>query len=148
MASGNPHDAALTWLASAASDPDRCRQDWARAGAALLLLPAGQQWDLLSVPDGLGLPALGLLTRLPGGGPALAGGGQVGFLVPVGTAARWFGTGVKVAGPGLWVALPHPARRRHGLRWLVPPDGSGRLVDPALLEMALHDAAARRHTAG
>ncbi|MER8187402.1 hypothetical protein [Kitasatospora sp. NPDC094015] len=148
MAPGNPHDAALDWLADAAPDPAGCRDTWARAGSAVLLLPAGQSWDLLSVPDALGLPALDILRRLPGGGPVLAGAGQVGFLTPVGTASRWFGTGVRVAGAGLWVAVPHPGRRRYGLRWLVPPDGSGRLVDPVLLELALHDAAARRHATG
>jgi len=29
------------------------------------------------------------------------------------------------------------------LRWLVPPDGSGVLNDPALLELAMHEAAAQ-----
>jgi hypothetical protein len=29
-----------------------------------------------------------------------------------------------------------------GVRWLVPPDGSGALVDPVLLELAMHEAAA------
>ncbi|MEU9129099.1 hypothetical protein AB0D08_13505 [Kitasatospora sp. NPDC048540] len=151
MTPGNPHDAALRWLATATTDPDHSHRHWARSTAATLLVPAGRSWDLLSVPDTLGRPALDVLHRLddlhrnPGRGPALAHTGRTGFLVPVGTASRWFGTGVKVAGPGLWTALPHPARPRPALHWLVPPDGSGRLVDPALLELALHDAAARCH---
>jgi hypothetical protein len=71
------------------------------------------------------------------------GDDSIGFLVPVGTAARWVGTGVRGAGDGTWVVVPHPARGGGaGLRWLVPPDGSGRLNDPALLELALHEAAA------
>jgi hypothetical protein len=39
--------------------------------------------------------------------------------------------------------VPHPERTAAGgIRWLVPPDGSGTLTDPALLELAMHEAAA------
>jgi hypothetical protein len=30
------------------------------------------------------------------------------------------------------------------VRWLVPPDGTGHLTDPRLLELAMHEAAAER----
>ncbi|MFD5462502.1 hypothetical protein ACFWIQ_06650 [Kitasatospora sp. NPDC127059] len=77
-------------------------------------------------------------------GPVLAdfGDEHVSFLMPVGTAARWVGTGVRCAGEGTWIVVPHPGRSSRGVRWLVPPDGSGRLNDPVLLELALHEAAA------
>ncbi|MFG3050840.1 hypothetical protein ACGFZP_07765 [Kitasatospora sp. NPDC048239] len=134
----------LHWLAQAASDPEAFRLQWERTGFGPALLPAGRRWDVLSVPGRLGRPALDILASGPCG-PVLADGGDehLGFLVPVGTAARWIGTGVRCAGEGTWIAVPHPDRRNRGLRWLVPPDGSGRLNDPVMLELALHEAVAR-----
>ncbi|MDH6578861.1 hypothetical protein [Kitasatospora sp. MAP5-34] len=140
---------AVDWLAEAATDPANCRLEWERTGLGITLLPAGRLWDVLLVPGGLGQPTLAALLRLPkGAGPVFAdfGDENLGFLVPVGTAGRWIGTGVRGAGYGTWVVIPHPAAERsHGVRWLVPPDGSGALTDPVLLELALHDAAARLH---
>ena len=67
---------------------------------------------------------------------------RMGFFVPPGTAARWLGTGVRAAGPGTWIVVPYPGRPTGGVRWLVPPDGTGHLTDPVHLELALHEAAA------
>lgn len=50
--------------------------------------------------------------------------------------------GVRTAGHGTWIVVPYPGRSTGGVRWLVPPDGSGTLTDPALLELAMHEAAA------
>ncbi|MGF1428589.1 hypothetical protein [Kitasatospora sp. LaBMicrA B282] len=149
---------ALAWLAAAAPDPEACRRDWERSATGLLPLPAGRRWDVLLLPGLLGRPALRLLGRLGRPGPAFLepGGGapapdaerldpsgdRLGFLVPVGTAARWVGTGVRGVGAGARVSLPHPVLRGPGPRWLVLPDGSGRLTDPVALELALHEAAA------
>lgn len=140
-----PGGRAVEWLAAAAPDPEACRAEWERSGRSVMLLPAGERWDVLLVPGRLGHLTFDVLSRLPGTGPVYVdfGDAQLGFLVPVGTAARWVGTGVRGAGGGTWVALPHPAVAGRGLRWLAAPDGSGRLTDPAVLEMALHDAAAR-----
>ncbi|WP_031071997.1 hypothetical protein [Streptomyces sp. NRRL WC-3742] len=151
----------LHWLAQVMPNPEAFRAHWERTGLGVMLLPAGRRWDVLSVPGRLGRPALDVLAAGTCG-PVLADsggsrgsrdsrgsrgsgdvrGGYVGFLVPVGTAARWIGTGVRSAGEGTWIAVPHPGRRSRGVRWLVPPDGSGRLNDPVLLELALHEAAA------
>ncbi|MFJ2581672.1 bifunctional DNA primase/polymerase [Kitasatospora aureofaciens] len=133
----------LHWLAQAAPDPEAFREQWERTGLGLMLLPAGRRWDVLSVPGRLGRPALEVLAAGLSG-PVLTdfGDEHVSFLVPVGTAARWVGTGVRCMGEGTWIVLPHPERSSRGVRWLVPPDGSGRLSDPALLELALHEAAA------
>ncbi|MEV6616200.1 hypothetical protein AB0N31_20520 [Streptomyces sp. NPDC051051] len=136
---------AVEWLASVAPDPEVCRRQWRRNPLGIALLPAGRAWDVLILPGGLGFPTLDVLTRvLDRPGPVLAGFGdrRVGFLVPPGTAARWVGTGVRAAGPGTWIVVPHPGRTTGGVRWLVPPDGSGTLTDPALLELAMHEAAA------
>ncbi|MEU6772094.1 hypothetical protein [Streptomyces sp. NPDC046759] len=137
---------AVEWLASVAPDPESCRLEWERNPLGIALLPAGRAWDVLILPGDLGHPTLDVLTRvLDHPGPVLVdfGDNRVGFLVPPGTAARWVGTGVRAAGRGTWIVVPYPGRATRGVRWLVPPDGSGTLTDPALLELAMHEAAAR-----
>ncbi|MFG2789467.1 hypothetical protein [Streptomyces sp. NPDC048419] len=136
---------AVEWLASVAPDPEACRREWERNPLGIALLPAGKVWDVLILPSELGYPTLDVLTRILGRpGPVLAdfGDARMGFLVPPGTAARWLGTGIRTAGAGTWIVVPYPGRSTSGVRWLVPPDGSGTLTDPALLELAMHEAAA------
>ncbi|ANH93718.1 MULTISPECIES: hypothetical protein [unclassified Streptomyces] len=136
---------AVEWLASVAPDPRACRREWERNPRGVALLPAGKAWDVLFLPGELGYPTLDVLSRvLDQLGPVLAdfGDQRLGFLVPPGTAARWLGTGVRSAGAGTWIVVPYPGRTAGTLRWLVPPDGSGTLTDPALLELAMHEAAA------
>ncbi|QHA07143.1 hypothetical protein GQF42_31010 [Streptomyces broussonetiae] len=136
---------AVEWLASVAPDPEACRWAWERSPLGVALLPAGRAWDVLILPGDLGYPTLDVLTRiLDRPGPVLAdfGDNRVGFFVSPGTAARWVGTGIRAAGSGTWIVVPHPGRTTRGVRWLVPPDGSGTLTDAALLELAMHEAAA------
>ncbi|MFH8803691.1 hypothetical protein ACH4F6_29465 [Streptomyces sp. NPDC017936] len=136
---------AVAWLASVAPDPRACRREWERNPRGVALLPAGKAWDVLILPGGLGRCTLDVLSRvLDRVGPVLAGFGddRTGFLVPPGTADHWIGTGVRSAGAGTWIVVPCPGRSGGGVRWLVPPDGSGTLTDPALLELAMHEAAA------
>ncbi|MFE1913539.1 hypothetical protein [Streptomyces anandii] len=135
---------ALRWLASVAPDPEACRRRWERDPRAIALLPAGRAWDVLILPARLGCPTMDVLTRvLDQLGPVLAdfGDARVGFLVPPGTAEHWLGTGVRSAGAGTWIVVPGPGRVSGKVRWLVPPDGSGTLTDPVLLELAMHEAA-------
>ncbi|MEU2422509.1 hypothetical protein ABZ619_16035 [Streptomyces sp. NPDC007851] len=136
---------AVEWLASVAPDPESCRWEWERNPLGVVLLPAGRAWDVLIMPGALGCPTLDVLTRvLDQPGPVLVdfGDDRVGFFVPPGTAARWLGTGIRTAGAGTWIVVPYPGRATRGVRWLVAPDGSGTLTDPALLELAMHEAAA------
>ncbi|CAL9434299.1 hypothetical protein SUDANB105_02102 [Streptomyces sp. enrichment culture] len=136
---------AVEWLASVAPDPEACRWEWERNPLGVALLPAGKAWDVLILPGELGCPTLDVLSRvLDRPGPVLADSGdtRTGFLVPPGTAARWVGTGIRAAGTGTWIVVPYPGRSTGGVRWLVPPDGSGTLTDPVLLELAMHEAAA------
>ncbi|MEU5318406.1 hypothetical protein ABZ835_28575 [Streptomyces sp. NPDC047461] len=142
---------AVEWLASVAPDPDACRWEWERNPLGVALLPAGKAWDVLILPGELGYPTLDVLTRIiDQPGPVLVdfGDARMGFLVPPGTAARWVGTGIRTAGVGTWIVVPYPGRSTGGVRWLVPPDGSGTLTDPALLELAMHEAAAGLATEG
>ncbi|MFF4751729.1 hypothetical protein ACWD5R_20570 [Streptomyces sp. NPDC002514] len=136
---------AVEWLASVAPDPESCRWEWERNPHGVALLPAGKAWDVLILPGALGHPTLDVLIRvLDRPGPVLgdSGADRVGFFVPAGTAARWLGTGIRAVGPGTWIVVPYPGRVTRGVRWLVAPDGSGTLTDPALLELAMHEAAA------
>ncbi|MDT0441063.1 MULTISPECIES: hypothetical protein [unclassified Streptomyces] len=138
-------DTAMAWLSSAAPEPDACRWEWERHPMGVALLPAGRIWDVLILPGALGYPTFDVLTRvLDRPGPVLADhlNHRIGYFVPPGTAGRWLGTGVRAAGRGSWIVVPHPARTANGVRWLVPPDGSGVLTDPAVLELAMHEAAA------
>ncbi|MEU6282386.1 hypothetical protein [Streptomyces sp. NPDC047028] len=137
---------AVEWLVSVAQDPVACRWEWERNPLGVALLPAGRAWDVLILPGDLGYPTLDVLTRvLDQPGPVLVdfGDNRVGFFVPPGTATRWLGTGIRTAGSGTWIVVPYPGRATRAVRWLVPPDGSGTLTDPALLELAMHEAAAR-----
>ncbi|MFF8954527.1 hypothetical protein [Streptomyces sp. NPDC014894] len=149
---GSGAKAAVEWLVSAARYPDVCRWEWERNPLGTVLLPAGRRWDVLILPDGLGRTTLEVLNRLTdGGGPVLADAraGRLGFFVPPGTAGRWLATGVRGAGEGSWIVVPYPGRAPGaGVRWLVPPDGSGVLTDPALLVSAMHEAAAIRAFGG
>ncbi|MFI9776588.1 hypothetical protein ACIHCV_17990 [Streptomyces sp. NPDC051956] len=145
---GSGAKSAVEWLASVAPDPDACRREWERNPLGVALLPAGRLWDVLILPGELGYPTLDVLTRvIDRPGPVLAdfGDARMGFFVPSGTAARWLGTGVRGAGRGTWIVVPHPLPRRApgGVRWLIPPDGSGTLTDPTVLELAMHEAAAQ-----
>ncbi|MFD7081509.1 hypothetical protein ACFYXV_00235 [Streptomyces sp. NPDC002181] len=143
---GSDIKSAVEWLVSVAPDPDACRWEWERNPLGVALLPAGRQWDVLILPGELGQTALDVLTLLlDRPGPVLAdfGDTRLGFFVPPGTASRWLGTGVRGAGRGTWIVVPYPGRTTGGVHWLVPPDGSGRLTDPVLLELAMHEAAAR-----
>ncbi|MDQ0686583.1 hypothetical protein QF032_005568 [Streptomyces achromogenes] len=136
---------AVDWLASVAPDPEACRWEWERNPLGVALLPAGRAWDVLILPGTLGYPTLDVLTRiLDRPGPVLVdlGDDRMGFFVAPGTAARWLGTGIRTAGAGTWIVVPHPGRSARGVRWLVTPDGSGTLTDAALLELAMHEAAA------
>ncbi|MBV7698050.1 bifunctional DNA primase/polymerase [Streptomyces sp. TRM70350] len=136
---------AVEWLASVAPDPEACRWEWERNPLGVALLPAGLAWDVLILPGALGHRTLDVLTRiLDRPGPVLVdfGDARTGFFVPPGTASRWVGTGIRTAGAGVWIVVPYPGRSTGKVRWLVPPDGSGTLTDPTLLELAMHEAAA------
>ena len=137
---------AVDWLVSVAPDPLACRLEWEGNPLGVALLPAGLRWDVLITGAALGAATLAVLTRLvERPGPVLAsfGDGRTGFFVPPGTAAHWIGTGVRGAGAGTWIVVPYPGRVTGGVHWLVPPDGTGLLTEPAVLELAMHEAAAR-----
>ncbi|MFG3308787.1 hypothetical protein [Streptomyces wuyuanensis] len=150
---GRTAGAAVDWLVSVAPDPDDWRRRWENHPRGLALLPTGRHWDVLVLPGGIAGPTLDVLTRLTDRpGPVLADFGatphgrdpapRMGFFVPPGTSERWVGTGTHTAGAGAWVVLPYPGRTAGGVRWLLLPDGSGTLTDPALLELSMHEAAA------
>jgi hypothetical protein len=133
----------VEWLAAAASDPQACKREWDQ-GAGTVLMEAGRFWDLLSVPEQLGLLALDILwddpLRAPG--PTLVDtmARRVGFFLPPDPASRWVGSGLRHSGKGSWVAVPPPYRSAPSLEWLIPPDGTGALHAAVPLELALQRA--------
>ncbi|MFE9623778.1 hypothetical protein [Streptomyces sp. NPDC006527] len=133
----------VEWLAAAAKDPRVCKRNWDQ-GSGIVLLEAGRYWDVLSVPDRLGLLTLDLLWQpsLPVPGPTLVdtAAHRVGFFLPPDRGSRWIGAGLRHAGRGSWVAVPPPYRPARFLEWLVPPDGTGALHAPGRLELALRQA--------
>ncbi|MFG2133640.1 hypothetical protein ACGFNV_38575 [Streptomyces sp. NPDC048751] len=133
----------VEWLAAAAPDPRACKRDWDR-GDGVALLEAGRYWDVLSVPERLGLLTLDLLWQssppLPGPTLVDTAARRVGFFLPPDPGSEWVGAGLRHAGKGAWVATPPPYRPGRFLEWLVPPDGSGALYPPSGLEVALRRA--------
>ncbi|MFF8843090.1 hypothetical protein ACF08N_10190 [Streptomyces sp. NPDC015127] len=105
-------------------------------------MPPAAPCDLVTVPARQGLEAVDILRRAaaaPGVGPVLHDGAcdTLGFLVPPGTADGWDVPGsacTQTAGRG---AVP-PVR---GSGWLLPPEGTEPVTDPAVLREALGEAA-------
>jgi len=133
----------IEWLAAAATDPRACKREWDQ-GTGTALLQAGRFWDVLSVPERLGLVALDVLWHAQRGvpGPTLVDSavGRVGFFLPPDPAICWVGAGVRHAGRGSWVAVPPPYRAAGRLEWIIPPNGTGTLHAPGTLEGALREA--------
>ncbi|MET8446189.1 hypothetical protein [Streptomyces sp. NPDC005209] len=133
----------VEWLAAAAANPRACKWQWDH-GEGIALLEAGRFWDVLSVPDRLGLLTLDLLWRptLPVPGPTLVdtAAHRVGFFLPPDPSGQWVGAGLRYASKGSWVAVPPPYRSARALEWLIPPDGTGSLHVPGTLEQALRQA--------
>ncbi|GAA2447774.1 hypothetical protein [Streptomyces glaucus] len=133
---------ATEWLAAAATDPRACKRQW-RGDTGTAVLACGRFWDVLSVPEELGVLALDALLCLPQApGPVLADAAsrRVGFFLPPDPAGRWIGADIRYLGRGAWIAVPAPQRAAGRLRWLIPPDGSGTLFVPAAVELALQQA--------
>lgn len=109
--------------------------------------------DLVTVPARQGLEAVDILRRAAGDdavGPVLHDGGcdTLGFLVPPGTAEAWdlpgsvctqtFGRGIRAHAEPAPVPLPPPVA---GTGWLLPLDEADPVTDPAVLRVALGEAA-------
>ncbi|TXS46894.1 hypothetical protein EAO75_26645 [Streptomyces sp. uw30] len=135
----------MEWLAAASEDPGACKEEWQNGSTGVALLEAGRFWDVLIVPEQLGLRVADLLDELPllDPGPCLldARRRHVGFLLPPEPQTVWIGTGVRLLGARTWIAAPAPHCRWGALRWLVPPDGTGTLNMPEVLEVALQRCA-------
>lgn len=126
--------AAEEWLASADESPDRVYLWWANAGIALLNI--GARWEVVK-SDALGHRAAvdGTLR-----GPIMSDPvfGHIYFLVPIGTAGAWDVAGTECLSTSCWLKVPAPnCTSPPGTHWIQAPDGSGDLVDPAMLRLAL-----------
>ena len=136
---------AMEWLAAAAIDPRACKRQW-HGDTGIAVLACGRFWDVLSVPEELGVPALDTLLSLPRPpGPTLADAAsrRVGFFLPPDPEGRWIGSGIRYLGKGAWITVPPPHRTAGRLRWLVPPDDAGSLFVPAAVDLALQQSLGR-----
>ncbi|MEV6015831.1 MULTISPECIES: hypothetical protein [unclassified Streptomyces] len=133
----------VEWLAAAATNPRACKRQWDQ-GTGGVLLEAGRYWDVLSVPEQLGLLALDILwsepLRVPGPTLVDCAARRVGFFMPPDPESRWEGSGLRHLGRGSWIAVPPPYRSAGPLEWIVPPDGTGALHPALPLELALRQA--------
>ena len=112
-------------------------------GAAASEAAAAPDWDLVTVPSRQGLEAVDILRLRTGVGPVLhdSEGDTLGFLVPPGTADGWDLPGsacTETDGGGRKLTDDPPIE---GAGWLVPPEHSHPVTDPALLRQALGEAA-------
>ncbi|WP_052434235.1 hypothetical protein [Streptacidiphilus melanogenes] len=135
---------AIGWLLRAAPVPGSTLAEWNGRPDGSAELAVGVVWDVVRAELELGLEALDRLRLAGDAGPALCAVAErlVSVLVPVGTAASWSPPirGVTAAGRGQPLRVPFP-RVSHGpYHWLIPPDGSGFLTDPAHLRTALRRA--------
>ncbi|MFF3326147.1 hypothetical protein [Streptomyces sp. NPDC002889] len=101
--------------------------------------------DLVTVPARQGLEAVDILRRAaaPAVGPVLHDGAcdTLGFLVPPGTADGWDMPGsacTQTSGRGLRIPAEPPGQDSG---WLLPPDDTDAVTDPAVLREALGEAA-------
>jgi hypothetical protein len=136
----------MEWLAAAATDPRACKRQW-HGTTGTTVLACGRFWDVLSVPQQLGLMALDALLCIPQApGPALADfvACRVGFFLPPDPIGRWVGSEIRYLGTGAWLTVPPPDGAAGHLRWLVPPDGAGTLFLPAAVELAFQQALGRQ----
>lgn len=133
----------VEWLAAAATNPRACKRQWDH-GSGSVLLEAGRYWDVLSVPEQLGLLALDILwsdpLQVPGPTLVDCAAQRVGFFLPPDPTSRWEGSGLRHLGRGSWIAVPPPYRSAGPLEWIVPPDGTGALHPALPLELALRQA--------
>ncbi|MEU4086278.1 hypothetical protein [Streptomyces aureus] len=133
----------VEWLAAAATNPRACKRQWDQ-GSGSVLLEAGRYWDVLSVPEQLGLLALDILwsdpLQVPGPTLVDCAARRVGFFLPPDPTSRWEGSGLRHLGRGSWIAVPPPYRSAGPLEWIVPPDGTGALHPALPLELALRQA--------
>ncbi|MEV5138413.1 hypothetical protein AB0K71_05645 [Streptomyces syringium] len=130
--------AAEEWLAQADPDPDHARL-WLRQ-ATILVLPVGHKWAVVRAPADVGSAAV----MLGATGPVMAVETEQRyyFLVAPETVETWEPLpDVACLGSDTWLEVPHPkVRTPPGPHWVIPPDGSGRLVDPDVLRANLISA--------
>ncbi|MGX1676460.1 hypothetical protein [Streptomyces sp. NPDC055400] len=133
---------AVEWLSAASTDPRACKRQW-HGETGVAVLTCGRFWDVLSVPEELGVLALdALLCISEAPGPALAdiAARRVGFFLPPDPVGRWIGSDVRYLGKGSWITVPAPQQAAGSLCWLVSPDGTGALFLPGAVELALQQA--------
>lgn len=119
----------MEWLAAASEDPGACKHEWQNGSTGVTLLEAGRFWDVLIVPEELGLRVADLMEELTllDPGPCLldARRRRVGFLLP--RSRRPCGSAPVCAFSAPGHGSPLPPRTAAGARCA----GSSRRTAPA-----------------
>ncbi|MEU5426817.1 hypothetical protein AB0H73_14605 [Streptomyces olivoreticuli] len=129
--------AAEQWLIEADDDPDHARL-WLRQ-ANILFLQVGRKWGAVQTSATAGQEAVNAGVQ----GPTVGNEGKYYFLVSTDAVATWQPIqGATCLGNDHWMTVPHPViTSPPGPYWVIPPDGSGQLVDLTALHAALVEAA-------
>lgn len=133
-------DAARAWLASADPDPEHALRWWQNDPSGVCVVPAGTLFDAIEIP-GVGRASKAIDSAAVTG-PVMrhATMDRYYVLVPPGTDFSWSmeGTAVVCIGAPHYLRCPDVCRiEPRGLYWVVQPDGSGALTDPAWLAQTL-----------
>lgn len=145
------------WLASAALDPRKARDEWAERDVAVL--PCGTLFSAVRMPGVVVHAAAGThrpqgvreyLADALGEGPVVVDPVSRRYyaLVPASAALRWEVAGTVCLGRGSCVGVPHPrcTEPRYGRSyWAAPMDSAGTLCAPG--EVALVALAGRSRRA-
>jgi hypothetical protein len=139
----------ISWLASAVgADRAATERDWPRQPGGIQMLPCGVYWDVVRLPEELGLAALRTLlaadaTR-PAVGPVMHDphGGHVYWLVSMERHADYTWSRVapesRVRSSGDYLAAVEPEPAVPGpVRWVHWPAVTSMLTPPALLAAAV-----------
>ncbi len=129
--------AAREWLALADTDPEHAYTWWDSNPDGYAIMPLGRLFDAVELSTVLAASVLG---RPGTEGPALRDDltGLVYVLVPPSTAETWPHNLGLCLGSLRYLRVPAVTRcTQPGLYWVTPPDGSGRLTDPAVLVTAI-----------
>jgi hypothetical protein len=136
-------DAAREWLATADTDADHAYRWWAAHRDGIAILPLGRAFDAVEVPAALEHQ---ILDDPAIDGPIIKddGIGILFVLVPPHTDMTWDASVALCRGDLHYLPIPDPERRGPlGVHWLRPPDGSGRLTNPARLAAVLAELVSR-----
>ncbi|QOV38637.1 hypothetical protein IM697_09795 [Streptomyces ferrugineus] len=130
------YEAGDVWLADCSIRPDLIRAAWEKE--ALAPIASGGHWLAAEARLATGYPVVARI-RAEQRGPVLAdpASDKLWWLVPLNAAEELAGVRHLTVRPTAWLLrCPPTGWHLEGRMWIVRPDGSGQLTDPAVLAAA------------